>query len=150
VGDEYHCSAKLLLHFLQIKVLPIWLVDDFLNSVLIDLAQVVKVGHAFISIINRFTIRHLLGILLSANIEWRLVSRRLLLVVHAEILSVKVPMWIVLRLFWKNFPCGLLLLLIRCTWGRWQVEIVWARNAQPSCCLVIWWKVCVLLDLQLR
>jgi hypothetical protein len=23
VGDEYHCSAKLLLHFLQIKVLPI-------------------------------------------------------------------------------------------------------------------------------
>lgn len=66
--------GELFLYLLKIKVLTIRLIDDFLNSVLVDLAKIIKISHASICVVDSLAIWKISRVLLAANWERGIVA----------------------------------------------------------------------------
>ena len=118
--------SKLLLDLADIDV-TICLVDDLLETFLIQFAQVIEIAHLFVCFIDLLVIWVLIRVLFAANWEWRMVTNLwrlfLVLLVETKALGIKIVAGIFFSLVRKHLP-GRLLLVIVLALGSWQVKII--------------------------
>lgn len=106
--------GKVLLNLVDVYVFAVCLINYFLKSVLVQLAQIVKVGHILVGFIDLFAVP-LGGILFATNWEGRIVATSplliliLILLIETKSLSVKVVVGVLFSLFREHLPCWLLL-----------------------------------------